>query len=498
MTNVVLYLRYSSANQTEQSIEGQERVCRQYCEMNNLNIINTYIDRGKSAYTNIHKRVSFLQMIDDSKKHTYKAVIVYSLSRFSRNKYDIAFYKKELEKNGVKVLSATEGIKDDPEGELLEGIIETMDVYFSRELSRKVKRGMQQSAEKGLFVGGNIPLGYDVVDKHFVINEDEAPIIKLIYRLYSEGYSFRDILEELDKHNYKNKKGKKFTKRSFESILTNEKYIGVYESQGYRHENLIPPIVDVSTFDKVQNRLDLESKNISYSRYNYMLSGKVYCANCHSLMTGESAYKKEKVYLYYTCKNKDLRVNKEELEKLILRAIKSFLNDDFINDLAEHVVKENERKMKENIELIKLQQELDDAIKLEEALKGLLKNAPDTIGWRYNDACIERDRLEKAVFMEKTKQMFIDKKQVVEFFNYFLNGDYEDEEYQKELFTLLVNRVEVSKEKVDVYFNINSMYNCKLPQNDTITINFDSSQVVRNLLFGEQYTNLNIYYIYNK
>lgn len=498
MNNVVLYLRYSSSSQTEQSIEGQDRVCRNYCETNGLNIINTYIDRGKSAYKDVKKRTAFLQMIDDSKEHNFNAVVVYSLSRFSRNKYDIAFYKRELEKNNVKVLSATEGIKDDPEGELLEGIIETMDVYFSRELSRKVKRGMKESAKKGNFIGGTIPLGYDIVNKHYVINDYESPIIKIIFRLFSEGNSYKEIANELEKHNYKNKKGKSFTKRSFETILQNEKYIGVYESCGYRHENIIPPIIDIETFNKVQKRLEMEMRNTSYSKHNYMLSGKIYCTICGELLVGESVKKKDNVYLYYRCKNKHLRVNKTDLERSILKAIKSFLNDEFINDLAEKVVKENEEKQKNNYELINIEKQLEEAIEHENLMLNMLKKYPETFETRYQDACNDRDRLEKQVHVEKMKQLFIKKEEVVEFLKYFLDGDYEDEIYLKDLFNLLVNRVEISKEKVDVYFNINPLYNNKLPKNDNIKITLDdSSQLERKIHLCGQFAKWQFYFVYN-
>ena len=114
-----LYVRYSSANQTEQSIEGQVRVCTEFCQRQGIPILETYADRATSASKDIEKRTEFLRMIKDSEKHPWDAVIVYKLDRFARNRYDSANYKYRLKKNGVQLISATENISQDPEGIIL-------------------------------------------------------------------------------------------------------------------------------------------------------------------------------------------------------------------------------------------------------------------------------------------------------------------------------------------------------------------------------------------
>ena len=118
----VIYARYSSNRQREESIEGQIRECKAFAAQNNLSIIHEYIDRAFSAKT--INRPDFLKMIEDSSKHAFDYVIVYTLDRFSRNRYDSAVYKYKLKKNGVRVLSAKEKIADDPSGIILESVIE--------------------------------------------------------------------------------------------------------------------------------------------------------------------------------------------------------------------------------------------------------------------------------------------------------------------------------------------------------------------------------------
>lgn len=151
--NVVIYARFSSHNQTEQSIEGQLEVCKEYAKKNNYNIVGQYIDR---AYTGTNdSRPDFQRMIEDSSKKLFEGVLVYQLDRFSRNRYDSALNKNKLKKNGVRVFSAKENISDDASGILMESVLEGMAEYYSAELSQKVKRGMSINAQKCLSTGRN-------------------------------------------------------------------------------------------------------------------------------------------------------------------------------------------------------------------------------------------------------------------------------------------------------------------------------------------------------
>lgn len=181
----VIYARFSSHSQTEQSIEGQLRECYDYAKKHDLLVVSEYIDRALTGTTD--KRPSFLQMIEDSKKKTFDYVLVYQLDRFARNRYDSANYKAKLKKNGVRVLSAKENISEDASGILIEGVLESMAEYYSAELSQKVKRGIRESYEKGYFIGGFGLFGYDIIDKHWVINETEAAVVREIFERYRYG-----------------------------------------------------------------------------------------------------------------------------------------------------------------------------------------------------------------------------------------------------------------------------------------------------------------------
>ena len=189
----VIYARYSSDKQTEQSIEGQLRECNEFAKKNNITVIGNYIDRALTGTTD--KRPEFLKMIEDGKKKVFNYVIVYQLDRFARNRFDSATYKAKLSRNNIRVLSARENITDDASGVLVEGVLESMAEYFSKELSQKVTRGMKESLLKGNWTGGRLTYGYDIKDKKYVINEEESRIVKEIF----EGVVINKTVEEIFK-----------------------------------------------------------------------------------------------------------------------------------------------------------------------------------------------------------------------------------------------------------------------------------------------------------
>lgn len=190
--NAVIYARYSSDNQREESIEGQIHECKAFAERNGMTIVCEYIDRAKSATT--ANRPEFQRMIADSKRSGFEVVLVWKLDRFARNRYDSANYKAQLRKNGVKVVSATESISEGAEGVLLESVLEGMAEYYSKELGEKTLRGMTENALKCKYNGGSKPLGYIIdEEKHYQIDPDYAPIIKEIFNMYAEGITLKQM-----------------------------------------------------------------------------------------------------------------------------------------------------------------------------------------------------------------------------------------------------------------------------------------------------------------
>ena len=196
MKKAVIYARYSSERQTEQSIEGQLRVCYDYAKRNDIIVVETYIDRAMTG-TNDNRR-DFQRMMRNCSREDWNIVLVYKLDRFPRNKYEMAMHKKTLRDNGIKLVSCMENIPETPEGIILESLLEGLAEYYSAELSQKVRRGMNKSRQKGLFTGGYVPYGYKIVDKRVVVEEEEAKVIRYIYEKYAEGMQVKRLVKELN------------------------------------------------------------------------------------------------------------------------------------------------------------------------------------------------------------------------------------------------------------------------------------------------------------
>ena len=299
----VIYARYSSDNQREESIEGQLRECKVFAEKNGIDIVCTYIDRALSAKTD--NRPDFQKMIKDSAKKQFDCVIVWKLDRFARNRYDSAHYKALLRKNGVRVLSATEAISQGAEGIILESVLEGMAEYYSAELAEKVIRGQTENALSCRFNGGTIPIGYKInKDRKFEIDNETAPYVLSAFKMYEDGMTMQEIADDLNVKGLRNNRGTKLNINGISTMLSNRRYMGEYYYRDIVIPDGIPAIVPKDLFLRVQERI-AKNKN-SPARYRadeqYILSTKLYCGKCMTFMVGESGTARNKItYRYYKC-----------------------------------------------------------------------------------------------------------------------------------------------------------------------------------------------------
>lgn len=323
----VIYARYSSDSQTEQSIEGQLRVCQEYAAEHNILVLNTYIDRAMTGTND--NRPDFQRMLKDSNRREWDYVICYKLDRFSRNKYETAIHKKELKDNGVKVVSATEFIPDTPEAVIFESMLEGYAEYYSAELSQKIRRGNNESRRKGNLTGGSVPYGYKNVNKKAVIVDDEAEVVRHIFKQYSLGVCAREIILDLTSKGVSNR-GKPFMKNAIYGILKNERYTGIYRHDGEVFDNIYPQIVPMDLFEKVQTIVDKNKYGKTSLKMDYLLKDKIICGYCGRSIIGESgtASNRERKY-YYKCQGRKSKltnctkatVRKEVLEKVVIDVI---------------------------------------------------------------------------------------------------------------------------------------------------------------------------------
>lgn len=355
------YARFSSINQEgNMSIQAQTRAIHEFAEKNGLSLVHEYIDRAQSATSD--DREEFQKMIKDSANGEWHFVIVHKLDRFARNRVDSAGYRVKLAKNGVMLVSTLESFDpDSPEGALMEGLAELMAEFYSKNLSREIKKGQKENALAAKFCGGTPPLGYDVdpVTKKLVINEQEAEAVRLMFSMVAQNHSYIEVLNALYDRELKTKRGNDFGRNSIHDILRNPKYKGLYFYRrlpssilGKKARNAhkynasedmilvdggVPAIVTEEEFQKVQGVLDRRKNTREVHRIEkYLLAGKLYCGICGLAYYGEThkVPKTGAIYHLYRCsgtrKVKENRcssctVNRDLLEQRVLEYLSEIM-----------------------------------------------------------------------------------------------------------------------------------------------------------------------------
>nr|DAG69204.1 MAG TPA: integrase [Caudoviricetes sp.] len=375
-----LYMRYSSDRQTEQSIEGQLRELIAYCRHHNYRVAAVYVDRAISAHASMDRRPAFQRMLSDSAKAPWKTVLVYKLDRFARNREDSAIARMRLRKNGCTVESAKEGISKNPEGVILEALLEGMAEYYSLELSQKVRRGMSETARKGNSTGGTVPLGYKTEGKRLQVDPLTAPLVQEAFRRYADGDTVASICDDFNARGYRSAKGAMFNKSSFKNIFRNEKYIGIYKFDDVRTENAVPRIVSDELWNAVQSRLKVNAQAPARGKAKvpYLLAGKIFCGHCGAPMTGECGRGKGgRTYNYYSCATRKRKnachkkpVQKDWIEDIVAQDAVDVLTDENIEFVAEIAAQQSEEDIKKNTQIPAIRSQIAD---LESKIRNLTK-----------------------------------------------------------------------------------------------------------------------------
>ena len=467
MKNAVIYARFSSHAQNEQSIEGQLRICHEYAEKEGYQVVGEYIDRALTGRSD--DRPDFQRMIADAKKRAFEFVIVYKLDRFARNRYDSAIYKHKLKQYGVKVLSAMENIGDNPESIILEAVLEASAEYYSVDLSQKIKRGRRDSATKGKFVGGNIPIGYKSVAGKLVIDEEKAPIIKYAFEQYAVGVPKKQIVEELNARGIRNRAGKPYGSTAFQEALQNEKYIGILSQGGVVIEDGCPALIDKETFYKVQERISQNKRTgaKNKAKVDYLLSGKIFCGLCGAAMLGVSGKGRNgEQHYYYSCGNRrrtrtcsKAHEKKDFIEWYVVeQTVKYVLTPSRMKYIAESVVAQydkefNSDKIKDlERRIAKLDRDIkkcvDVLIEVPESGRQPLYDRIERFGLEKDDLEIDLSKLRIANDIRYKVE------DIEAWLKLFCNGDPLDEEFRKKIIDVFINCVYLYDDRVIIFYNV--------------------------------------------
>ncbi len=328
-----LYLRVSTARQAEHdvSIPDQKRQGEAYCESRNLQLVETFIEPGASATND--RRPEFQRMIEagTSKPAPFDVVGVHSFSRFFRDHFELEFYVRKLAKNGVKLVSITQEMGDDPMHVMMRQIMALFDEYQSKENAKHVMRALKENARQGFWNGSLPPIGYRTVaaeqrgaktKKKLEIDPLHADTVRLIYRLALEGdgttgqMGVKNIVSYLNSRRIFTRDGGRWGIGQVHRILTRRTYMGEHEfNKRSKTKELkpvseivtvpVPPIIDRETFEAVQKLLKARNPKVMPSRVisgPTMLTGLIHCAKCGGAMTIRTG--KGGRYRYYACSMK--------------------------------------------------------------------------------------------------------------------------------------------------------------------------------------------------
>ncbi|MPM73915.1 hypothetical protein SDC9_120900 [bioreactor metagenome] len=365
--------------------------------------------------------------------------------------------------------------------------------YYSANLARKVLKGMKETGHQCRHVGGQPPLGYDVnEEKRYTINEAEAIIVKIIFDMYINGYSYANIIDYLNEKGHKTKAGNTFGKNSIYSILDNEKYSGIYvfnksskkdafgkrnshlfkdESEVIRVDGGMPAIVSKDTFQKAKDMMVARKRapGANKAKETYLLSGLIFCGECGSAMQGNRRTPKDKPkYVSYrcscrlqkrTCDNKEIR--KEYIEEFVLSELeRNIFNDKAVPILVEKInlhIQEQSENEKISIEVI--EKELEDIEKqINNIVAAIMQGfVHEELKTKMNTLKDRKAKLEVTLKEQETRSQApkVTEEQVKQLFSMF--KEFVSERNIPECKKFIQNYVEkviVYKDHVEVIFNV--------------------------------------------
>ena len=456
----VIYARYSEGpQQTDKSIDGQVADCKAFAARNDIQIVEVYADRHISGKSTAG-RTEFLRMIQDAKKGRFDCCIVWKVDRFGRDRRDIAVYKHELKKAGVKLLYAEETVPEGPEGIILESVLEGLAEYYSADLKQKVSRGIRETAKKGEWTFC-LPIGYTRDEnRHIIVDEPKAAVVREAFKRHIAGATTKELQKLFSDNGITGQRGaKQVSSGSIYRMLRNEAYLGHFEVQGVQ----VPaePIIDQVTFDEAAKHFKTSRNNAAAkAQVDYMLSCKCFCGYCGKMLIADAGTGKSgKVYHYYKCKHTkgcELKpVAKEKLESIVLESTtRDMLTDDMIDKLTDKI-----------LEIQEEDEAMDPASNYRKQLDGVRKKIKNTVTAiedgagksmiaRLTELEQQEEELELEIARLELKKPRLTATTIKAWLNSFRVGDSSDPDFQRRLLDTFVARVEVKNGEGRVFYNV--------------------------------------------
>lgn len=446
----VIYARFSSHNQRDESIEQQVNECNAYAKANGIKIIEIYADTARSGRSD--RRPQFQRLKNDAKKGTFGVILSYKSNRIARNMLNAMNFENEMDKLGIEVLYAKEEFGNNAAGRFALRTMMNVNQFFSENMGEDIKRNQ---ADNALNCRANGPASYGYKtgkDGRFAIDEETAPIVQEIFSRIAYGDPFVNIANDLNARGIRTRQGNPWGKSSFATIIRNERYIGTYIFNDVRIEGGMPQIITKELFYKVQDVLKNKKNPQGRKRNNnvYALTGKLFCGECKNHMIGMSGTSKNgDLHHYYVCNEKrsggsctKTNVKRDYIEKEIARAIKEYvLQPNVINWIAD-IVEEYQKEQKNNPDLFALESRLKEVEKasanmLQAIEQGIITKSTKQ---RLLELESEYSQISQQIATIKAEFIPVSREEVVAWLESFKDGDINDKEYQTELIKAFLRR----------------------------------------------------------
>ena len=307
----VIYCRVSTAEQTlNLSLPTQEKACRDYCKRNGFEVAQVFVERGESAKTADRPQLQALLAYCHQNKGRVQAVVVYALSRLSRNTSDHHVIRGILLGRGVSLRSATENFDDTASGRFMENVVAAVAQYDNDMRAQRTKDGMREAASRGRWVWAP-PLGYrktsEQVGPSLVHDEKTAPLVQTAFESFDAGVPRAALLTQLNALGLRGRSGKALGPQSLRNLLTNPIYVGRVRVPRWNMDapGDFLPIVAPGLFSRVQSRLSGKSIGAPprvRDRADFPLRRFVKCGACGLPLTGSRSKGRTSTYAYYHCR----------------------------------------------------------------------------------------------------------------------------------------------------------------------------------------------------
>ena len=428
MRTAYAYARFSSDNQREESIDAQLRAIREYCEREGIVLLRSFTDSAFSART--AKRPGFQELFGFIKEHPADMLVVHKLDRFARNRADAAFYKGKLREAGMRLVSVLEPMDEAPESIILEGVLESINEYYSANLSRETKKGLKENLLNGVRNGGPCPAGYIIENQHLIPNADAAKVT-MMFEMYAEGKSYGEI-----------EKATGWKKTTLRYMLTNETYTGALGKGDEKHEGVHAALVDAKTWEQCQRRMKNSRMNAANrAKHDYLLSGLCVCGKCGKNMSGISS---STGHLYYYCRTKGCHsMRKDYLEGAVLWKLQQVMTP----------TPERKQMFYEQINAKRLQdaEKLDEVRKANAILNKRISKILNAVQYADEEQAVfllNQAKELKAQLQEEPVVELLSREACDEYMEGFRDLQSKPYEEQKQIVRGLVDKIIVTKEQV--------------------------------------------------